>query len=428
LPLPITVADGSLGRIDTVILRLDLNARTITAQIITGTPAVSPSAPALVRTSEQYDLMLAKISVLAGTTAITSALITDTRLDSSVCGITTTTQLQDGSVTASKIAEGSVKTEKLDSGLLNIINGKTTTSDVFNRMNLGFKLLQSYTTAGTYTWTAPDVYGDGRSYKIGVYMIGGGGSGANVVCEYAGSARYGVASGGASGGAKNGIFTVTPGSTYSVVIGSGGSAGSGTITNVNATIPGSAGGTTSFNGLTASGGEGGNASFSTDTSCVAKGASGGQGSDAITGYSMPSTTAPGRGMTARLSVSNATYSMNAVAAPGTSESASALNPFDLKKRLGAGGSATCACPSNSSTSVAAQTALVLDDGLQAGNGRGFQSTTGTEAVAGYSATSPGSGGGAIAIAVAYNVTANIPFTVGKGADGAVFIYVEGLAS
>ncbi|MGX8701513.1 hypothetical protein [Caproiciproducens sp.] len=90
-PLTLTVAnaDGVLNRKDTIVLRSDINTRDVTAQVITGTPASNPVAPAIVRTAEQYDLKIAEISVPAGTTAITQALITDTRLDSSVCGIVT---------------------------------------------------------------------------------------------------------------------------------------------------------------------------------------------------------------------------------------------------------------------------------------------------------------------------------------------------
>nr|DAQ35612.1 MAG TPA: Receptor Binding Protein [Caudoviricetes sp.] len=87
LPLAIANADGILNRKDTVVLRWDVNERSITAQVLTGTPASSPTAPGIIRTSEQYDLKLAEISIPAGTTAITGALITDTRLDNSVCGI-----------------------------------------------------------------------------------------------------------------------------------------------------------------------------------------------------------------------------------------------------------------------------------------------------------------------------------------------------
>lgn len=89
LTLAIGNADGVLNRKDIVVLRWDVNARNITAKVLKGTPASTATAPAIVRTVEQYDLKIAEISIPAGTTAITQALITDTRLDKSVCGIVT---------------------------------------------------------------------------------------------------------------------------------------------------------------------------------------------------------------------------------------------------------------------------------------------------------------------------------------------------
>ena len=82
----IEMADGTLNRIDNVVLRLDLTNRLISAQIIKGTFADKPVAPELVRTSTIYDLRIAKISIPAGTTTITQDLITNTRFITSDCG------------------------------------------------------------------------------------------------------------------------------------------------------------------------------------------------------------------------------------------------------------------------------------------------------------------------------------------------------
>lgn len=89
ISLPIANADGVLHRKDTVVLRWDVNERNITAQVLQGSFSSNPVAPAIVRNAEQYDLKIAEISIPAGTTAITQALITDTRLDTEVCGIVT---------------------------------------------------------------------------------------------------------------------------------------------------------------------------------------------------------------------------------------------------------------------------------------------------------------------------------------------------
>lgn len=87
----IETADGTLKRIDNVVVRLDLTNRLISAQIIKGTFSDNPSAPALVRSSTIYDIKLAEIYVGAGATSITQSNITDTRFEESVCGIVAST-------------------------------------------------------------------------------------------------------------------------------------------------------------------------------------------------------------------------------------------------------------------------------------------------------------------------------------------------
>ena len=79
-------ADGVLDRVDNIVIRLDLVNRQITAEIVQGTFAETAVAPALVRGSSVYDLRIAKISVPAGTTEITTQLIEDTRFNDSDCG------------------------------------------------------------------------------------------------------------------------------------------------------------------------------------------------------------------------------------------------------------------------------------------------------------------------------------------------------
>lgn len=88
-PFLITIdnADANLPRIDRVVLRLDLIARTIHAVIKKGVTSSSPAVVSLQRDSNIYEISLAKINVLAGATSITNANIIDERFDSSVCGL-----------------------------------------------------------------------------------------------------------------------------------------------------------------------------------------------------------------------------------------------------------------------------------------------------------------------------------------------------
>ena len=81
-------ADGTRTRIDRIVLRYDAAARKTSLLVLEGTPdSSSPAAPAITRTALVYDLCLAEIRRTAGSTAVTSADITDTRTDEDVCGI-----------------------------------------------------------------------------------------------------------------------------------------------------------------------------------------------------------------------------------------------------------------------------------------------------------------------------------------------------
>lgn len=87
LTLNIDVSDGVLNRIDSVVIRWGKAERKAWLAIAKGAPAATAVAAAVQRTADYYELKLAEIYVKAGTTKITQAEITDTRLDSNVCGI-----------------------------------------------------------------------------------------------------------------------------------------------------------------------------------------------------------------------------------------------------------------------------------------------------------------------------------------------------
>jgi hypothetical protein len=85
--LTIADADPSLDRIDRIVVRLDFNTRTISAEVKQGTPAPIPVPPALTRTSTVHEISLAQVKVIAGKSFIEQSQITDERLDQSVCGL-----------------------------------------------------------------------------------------------------------------------------------------------------------------------------------------------------------------------------------------------------------------------------------------------------------------------------------------------------
>lgn len=102
-----------------------------------------------------------------------------------------------------------------------------------------YKKTEIFTASGTFT--LPSTALPTVEYDI----IGGGGAGAGVQTAVVNSAR----GGGGGGGRKKDVMTLTPGTSYAVVVGAGG-AGS-TSTN------GASGGDSTFNGVTAFGGQGG---------------------------------------------------------------------------------------------------------------------------------------------------------------------------
>jgi hypothetical protein len=85
--IPLATANGSNPRIDRVVVRLSMISRSIQLAVVTGTPAPNPVAPALTRTSDVYELGIADVLVPAAATSIVANNITDTRLNTSLCGL-----------------------------------------------------------------------------------------------------------------------------------------------------------------------------------------------------------------------------------------------------------------------------------------------------------------------------------------------------
>lgn len=89
--ITIDTADGAFARIDRVVVRLDHVSRDMYIHLLKGTVSDRPVAPDITRDAEIHDIVLADVTVMAGTTAITNANITDRRFDKTLCGIVTGT-------------------------------------------------------------------------------------------------------------------------------------------------------------------------------------------------------------------------------------------------------------------------------------------------------------------------------------------------
>ena len=89
--LPVDMADAVLPRIYRVIVSWQTTNYVAKPEIkiLKGIPASAPVAPELTNNNVLRQISLASIRIPAGSTVITSAMITDERLDASVCGLVT---------------------------------------------------------------------------------------------------------------------------------------------------------------------------------------------------------------------------------------------------------------------------------------------------------------------------------------------------
>lgn len=82
-----SAADGVLNRIDRMAITLDVAGREITANIRESNMSYDPIAPECRRNSEYKDYIVADVYIAANESGITQTVITDTRLNTAICGI-----------------------------------------------------------------------------------------------------------------------------------------------------------------------------------------------------------------------------------------------------------------------------------------------------------------------------------------------------
>lgn len=87
LELDIQTADGVNPRIDRVVIRWSNIDRNIHLAVNSGVPSATPTPPDLTRNNDVYELGIADIFVARGTISIVTENITDTRLNTSLCGL-----------------------------------------------------------------------------------------------------------------------------------------------------------------------------------------------------------------------------------------------------------------------------------------------------------------------------------------------------
>ncbi len=101
---------------------------------------------------------------------------------------------------------------------------------------------QTYTAPGTYTWVVPPCV---TTITVKVWGGGGGGGGTSSRQSNTGDEACTEGGGGGGGGFSMRTYSVTPGETYTIVVGAGGTGGVGAN---NTAVAGATGGTSTFTG------------------------------------------------------------------------------------------------------------------------------------------------------------------------------------
>lgn len=154
-------ASGNMNRVDNIKIRLDLTNRWIKHAEDTGnyySGAAVPKEPEI--TATVHDLVVARVSVAAGATAITQDMITDTRMDDTLCGWVcgAVDQIKFEQIVAQFNTffakyQSDIQTEYAEY-LTNIASLETQAQTRYNQMDEGFTEYENQQKASFEAWVA----------------------------------------------------------------------------------------------------------------------------------------------------------------------------------------------------------------------------------------------------------------------------------
>ena len=172
LQLSISAADSVLDRIDRVVVTWTTTnyAALPTITVLKGTAASTATAPALTNNTTTRQLSLARISVKAGTTSITNSMITDERLDASVCGLVTEQVSIDTSMINNQVQAVLTETQEQSAAVLQAINDELAQLEAGTAVELK-KLQFTNTTVAKTAFVADSTYQD-YPYRAAVPLTG----------------------------------------------------------------------------------------------------------------------------------------------------------------------------------------------------------------------------------------------------------------
>lgn len=186
LSLIIDQADTVLNRLDRIIVEWKtINYADLPEiKVLKGTPSSTAQPPALTNNSTLRQLSLARVSVAAGTTAITASMITDERIDASVCGIVTEAVSVDTSMINSQVSTMLTETTAQAKSVLDSINKELSDLEAGTAVELK-KLTFADTTVPVSAFVADSTYQD-YPFRAAVTL-------ANVIASMIPNVVYSVA-------------------------------------------------------------------------------------------------------------------------------------------------------------------------------------------------------------------------------------------
>lgn len=172
LQLSIDAADGVLNRIDRIIVEwkttnyVDLPE----IKVLKGSVSSTAKAQDLTNNGTVRQISLARITVNAGVTAITASMITDERLDDSVCGLVTDTVTVDTSMIQNQVSGVLGETQSKTAALLKSIEDELASLEAGTAVELK-KLLFTNVTVPVSEFIADATYQD-YGYRAAVVLDG----------------------------------------------------------------------------------------------------------------------------------------------------------------------------------------------------------------------------------------------------------------
>lgn len=172
LTLTHDLADGVLDRIDRIVVTWETTnyAALPTISVLKGTASSKPVPPALTNNNIQRQISLAKVNIPAGTVSLLASMVTDERLDPSVCGIVTETVKIDTSTIYDRVNKALQDVDNQSQAVLDAIQKELADLEAGTAVELK-KLQFSNISVSKGSFSADSTYQD-FPYRAGVALGG----------------------------------------------------------------------------------------------------------------------------------------------------------------------------------------------------------------------------------------------------------------